>query len=216
VTGLTLEARDRSTILIHYYRAMVGRADVWRMRMDATSNWAIGATAAVISFALGNPSAPHYVVHIAGLMTLGFLLLEARRLTFYHLFQQRVLLLEEGLIRPALGGGEEARVEAKLEEALRDHLGRTVPTMPLLKAVARRLRRIYLYLFAVQLFAWGLKLSNHPSAAGTVEELIARAGAGPFSGLGFVGMSFGLMAIAVIIAVAQGGVDRTRAQADLD
>ena len=42
---MEMDSRDRSTILIHYYRAMVGRADVWRMRMDATTNWAIGATA---------------------------------------------------------------------------------------------------------------------------------------------------------------------------
>ena len=51
-----------------------------------------GATAAIISFALGNAAVPHYVVFIASLMTLSFLLLEARRLTFYHLWQQRVLL----------------------------------------------------------------------------------------------------------------------------
>ena len=57
-----IDSRDRITILIHYYRAMVGRADVWRTRMDATTNWAIGATAAVISFALGNVSVPHYVI----------------------------------------------------------------------------------------------------------------------------------------------------------
>ncbi len=100
---MDIDSRDRSTILAHYYRAMVGRADIWRTRMDATTNWAIGATAAVISFALGDASTPHFVVYIASLLTLSFLFLEARRLTFYHLWQQRVLLLENGLIRSALG-----------------------------------------------------------------------------------------------------------------
>ena len=99
MTGI--RPQDAPTILTHYYRAMVGRADIWRTRMDTTTNWAIGATAAIMSFTLGNAAVPHYVVFIASLMTLGFLMLEARRLTFYHLWQQRVLLLEDGLIRPA-------------------------------------------------------------------------------------------------------------------
>ena len=61
-------------------RATVGRADSWRQRMDTTTHWAIGATAGVVSFALGNPAAPHYVVHLASFLTAIFLLLEARRL----------------------------------------------------------------------------------------------------------------------------------------
>lgn len=210
MTALSLEARDRATILIHYYRAMVGRADVWRMRMDATSNWAMGATAAVVSFVLGNPATPHYVVHIAGLMTLGFLLLEARRLTFYHLWQSRVLLLERGLIRPAVGG--EASVDAEFAAHLERQLGRTVPTMPLRKAAARRLRRIYLYLFGVQVFAWGVKLAGHPEEARSMAEVIERAAAGPFSGPGFVGVTFFLLMIGLILAIAQGGVDRSHVE----
>ena len=207
--GMMLEDRDRTTILIHYYRAMVGRADVWRMRMDATSNWALGATAAVISFALGNPSTPHYVVHMAGLMTLGFLLLEARRLTFYHLWQQRVLRLEEGLIAPALAGRGEVNVAPELAESLGDQLGRTVPTMPLMKAAARRLRRVYLYLFGIQVFAWAVKLGSHPAPAESVREWVERAAAGPLSGPGFMGLTFAFLAVAVVLAVARGGVDRS-------
>ena len=104
-----VDSGSRTTILVHYYRAMVGRADVWRTRMDTTTHWAIGATAAIMSFTLSNASVPHYVAGIATLMTLSFLLLEARRLTFYHLWQQRVLLLERGLVRPALwSGGRDA------------------------------------------------------------------------------------------------------------
>ena len=156
--AVEIEQRERSTILAHYYRAMVGRADVWRMRMDTTTNWAIGATAAVISFALGNDGVPHYVVYIATLMTLAFLQLEARRLTFYHLWQQRVLLLENGLIRTALRlepvegdalespplerGCDSGSGLDGLARALDVHLGQTVPSMSRTKAVARRLRRV--------------------------------------------------------------------------
>ncbi|MBJ19698.1 MAG: DUF2270 domain-containing protein [bacterium] len=133
----SIDPAQRTTILAHYYRAMVGRADIWRTRLDATTNWAIGATAAIISFTLGNDQVPHYVVFIAPLMTCSFLLLEARRLTFYHLWQQRVLLLEEGLMRPALSAAAEGSFD--LSASLEGHLGRTIPTTPLAKAVARRL-----------------------------------------------------------------------------
>ncbi|MFT5359005.1 MAG: putative membrane protein, partial [Polyangiales bacterium] len=98
---MILDDASRTTILIHYYRAMVGRADIWRVRMDTTTNWAIGATAALISFSLGNAVTPHYVVYLSSFLTVIFLLLEARRLTFYHLWQQRVFLLERALIQPA-------------------------------------------------------------------------------------------------------------------
>lgn len=208
---MEIDSRDRNVILAHYYRAMVGRADIWRMRMDATTNWAIGATAAVISFALGNAATPHFVVYIAVLLTLSFLFLEARRLTFYHLWQQRVLLLEKGLIRSALRSGtSEGSDEFDLESALDSHLGRTVPSMPIAKAIARRLRRIYLYLFGVQLFAWLLKLSSQPVSASSFRELVSRAKVGAIPGeVFFVTSALGFFAV-IAFAFMQGGIDREK------
>jgi uncharacterized membrane protein len=208
---MQIDPRDRNAILAHYYRAMVGRADIWRMRMDATTNWAIGATAAVISFALGNAATPHFVVCIAALLTLSFLFLEARRLTFYHLWQQRVLLLEEGLIRPALRSGtSESNDEFDLESSLGAHLGRTVPSMPIAKAIARRLRRIYLYLFGVQFLAWNMKLSSQPTPASSFRELVSRADVLAIPGeVIFVTSSLGILAV-MAFAFMQGGIDREK------
>ncbi|MEE3332279.1 MAG: DUF2270 domain-containing protein [Myxococcota bacterium] len=212
MTGI--RPQDAPMILTHYYRAMVGRADIWRTRMDTTTNWAIGATAAIMSFALGNSAVPHYVVFIASLMTLSFLMLEARRLTFYHLWQQRVLLLEQGLIRPAafaLGSAQETIAstgDRDLAQDLEIHLGRTAPTMPLGKAVARRLRRVYLYLFGVQLLAWVLKISNHPTASTSANEWIARAHVGSIPGGVFLVVMAALFLAATGIAIARGGTDR--------
>ena len=45
-------------VLVHFYRAVVSHADVWRQRMDATTNWAAATTAAMVTFAFGNASAP--------------------------------------------------------------------------------------------------------------------------------------------------------------
>jgi len=224
MSSLQIAPRDRSMILAHYYRAMVGRADVWRTRMDATTNWAIGATAAVISFTLGNSAVPHYVVWIATFLTLIFLQLEARRLTFYNLWQQRVLMLEAGLIRPALAAAraegeagspeplaepeDGGRWDIDLATALAAGLGRTAPSMSRRKAVARRLRRIYLYLLGVQLFAWTLKLANHPSAAASLEEFVGRAHVAAVPGALVLGLSAAAFLGAVAIAFVFGGVDR--------
>jgi len=207
VTNIDPDASGRTTILVHYYRAMVGRADVWRMRMDATTHWAIAATAAIVSFTLSDATVPHYVVGIAPLMTASLLLLEARRLTFYHLFQQRVLLLEEGLVRRALEGGDPAP-ELDLSTALTTHLGRTVPTMPIAKAMARRLRRVYLYLFGVQLLAWLLKLGNHPSPAHRWATFAERADTGTLPGEIVLGLAAILSVGISIFALMRGGIDR--------
>ena len=48
--------------------------------------------------------------------------------------------------------------------------------MPILKAAARRLRRIYVYLFAAHEAAWIVKLASHPSQAKTLSEIVERAG----------------------------------------
>jgi uncharacterized membrane protein len=217
---LQIDPRDRSMILAHYYRAMVGRADVWRTRMDTTTNWVIGATAAVVSFTLGNPEVPHYVVWIAALLTVCFLQLEARRLTFYNLWQQRVLMLEAGLVRPALAAAsgeagegvvephDAGRWDIDLAHALDASLGRTVPSMSHWKAVARRLRRIYLYLFGVQLLAWVFKLANHPSVAGSFSEFSARAHVAAAPGVAVLAAIAAIFLGAAVLAFTVGGVDR--------
>jgi uncharacterized membrane protein len=182
---------------------MVGRADVWRMRMDATTNWAIGATAAVVSFGLGNPSAPHYVLHLAPLMTVCFLLLEARRLTFHRLWQERVQEVERALIRPAAAGA--GTLDEGALVALSGQLGTTAPTMPMARAAARRLRRVYGFLFAIQLMAWGLKLANHPTPAASFAEGVGRAHVGSVPGGVVVAAALAAFAGALVVAFVAGG-----------
>lgn len=179
---------------------MVGRADVWRMRMDATTNWAIGATAGVVSFGLGNPAVPHYVLYLAPLTTLCFLYLEARRLTFHRLWQDRVMSLERTLIRPAIDGAD-PKTGARELEALGRGLGTMVPTMPLRRAMARRLRRVYAFLFGVQLVAWALKLANHPTPADSASTFVERAHVGLATGEVVIGATIAAFLATVGFAV---------------
>lgn len=215
---MLIEDATRATLLIHYYRAMVGRADIWRTRMDATTNWSIGATAAVLSFALGDASSPHYVIHFAAFLTVIFLFLEARRLTFYHLWQQRVLLLERDLIRPAIlsegSGAIPTASLVELERELAPVLGTTVPNMSVGKAVARRLRRVYVYLFAVQLLAWLIKLAGHPVHVTSASDFVSRAAIGVIPGIATLVVSGCAFALAVGMAVSIGSTRRNRHSGD--
>ena len=209
---MNLSDGTRATILIHYYRAMVGRADIWRTRMDTTTNWAIGATAAILSFAWGDPSSPHYVIHIASFLTVIFLLLEARRLTFYHLWQQRALLLEREFIAPAVReNGSSPTHEASLEileRELAPHLGTTVPSMSIAKAAARRLRRVYVYLLGAQFLAWLVKLAIHPDPVSSIGELASRASVGMLPGAVMLAASVIALATAVVFSVSVGATTR--------
>jgi uncharacterized membrane protein len=95
-------ARDQ--VLVHFYRAVVMHMDVWRQRMDATTNWAAATSAVMITFALGNVESPHFVLVIAFGFDLVFLLMESRRYQIFDLWRRRFRLLNRHLIVPALLG----------------------------------------------------------------------------------------------------------------
>ena len=83
--------------------------------------------------------------------------------------------------------------------------------MPLARAVARRLRRVYLYLFAVQLLAWMLKVSIHPTPASSFETWLQRAQAGPVPGPVVVALTLVALVAALALAWSRGGSERERA-----
>ena len=78
-----------SGTLAHFYRAVVSHADVWRQRMDATTNWAAATTAAMVTFAFGDPAAPHVVLLLAMAFDAIYLVMESRRYQTYDLWRRR-------------------------------------------------------------------------------------------------------------------------------
>jgi uncharacterized membrane protein len=50
--GYRLKASEFTTAMVHFFRAEIQRANVWRQRLDATTNWAVITTGAAIAFAL--------------------------------------------------------------------------------------------------------------------------------------------------------------------
>lgn len=157
---MEVSTKDVTTALVHLYRGELGRMTSYRTRLDATTNWAVGTTAAMVSFALGNRDVPHFVAIFALALDLVFLVMESRRYQFYELVRHRVRLLERGFYGAVLG--EEA---PGWERELRDSLAHPRPAVSLLQAMSHRLRRNYLWLIVVVYAGWFVKLEIHSDEA---------------------------------------------------
>ncbi|HMJ12344.1 MAG TPA: DUF2270 domain-containing protein [Polyangiaceae bacterium] len=145
---------DARVALIHLYRAEVGRMTAYRTRLDTTTNWAVGTTAAIVTFVLSNPNLPHYTAALALFLDLIFLWMEARRFGSYELIRKRVRLLEEGFYVALLGGEPLENWHSALTESLR----KPIPAITLLQAMSVRTRRNYLWLLVVVYLSWMVKI----------------------------------------------------------
>jgi uncharacterized membrane protein len=172
---LPVTSTEAITVLAHYYRGEIARMISWRDRLDRTTNWAIGALAAMLSISLTAEESHHSVLLFAMLLILMLLFIEARRYRFYHVYRARVRLLEReyfaAMFAPESIGGRVALNE--LSEDLR------APrfTVTLTQAMSRRLRRNYLWIFLVVLLAWLVKTTSfiaegHPRLVHSVNEFL--------------------------------------------
>ena len=201
VGGSEPQVDPSSAIVVHFYRAVVGHMDVWRQRMDATTNWAAATTAAMVTFSFGAPESPHFTLLLAAGFDVMFLMMESRRYQIFDLWRRRFRMLNRHVVAPALGapgGGRGADVAALGEIGI--ELGRLVPQLTTAQAVGYRLRRNYGYVFALVLLAWLLKLEVHPTGATSVWQLVERAAIGPLLP-GVVVMALVLVGAGVAVAL---------------
>jgi uncharacterized membrane protein len=166
-----LSESERVNALTHLYRGELGRMTAYRLRLDTTTNWALGTTAAMITFALGHTELPHSIFGLAVVLDVMFLWLEAARFRTYEGIRRRVRLLEEGFFAPILGGREQAGWERALADSLDDF------KLPIthLQAMSVRLRRSYCWLIASIYVGWYVKLTRHG-------EVLDAASLGPIPG----------------------------------
>ena len=151
--------KDDITTLAHYYRGEMARMMSWRDRLDRTTNWAIGAVAAMLSITLATASAHHGVLIFSMVLVFLLLQIESRRYRFFHLFRTRVRLLERNYYGPFFDPGKHA---ASLDWAteLAETLQHPRFTISQRQAMARRLARNYCWIFLILLGAWLLKTTT--------------------------------------------------------
>jgi uncharacterized membrane protein len=152
-------AKDDITTLAHYYRGEMARMMSWRDRLDRTTNWAIGAVAAMLSITLATATAHHSVLIFSMVLVFLLLQIESRRYRFFHLFRTRVRLLERNYYGPFFDPEKQPESldwATELAETLR-HPQFTIGRR---QAMARRLSRNYCWIFLILLGAWLLKTTT--------------------------------------------------------
>src|SRR5215212_4278992 len=173
-----LTPTEFNTAMVHLYRGEVGRANTWRMRLDGTTNWAVLTTGATLSFAFSSDKNTHVMILINSLLIFYFLYIEARRYLFYDLWRTRVRLMETEFFAEMLTPDREEELE-NWRQILANDLLHPRFSITLWEALGRRLRRNYVWLFAVLVISWVVKIVIHPSTPGSWGQLYARAAIGP-------------------------------------
>ncbi|MCL7454455.1 MAG: DUF2270 domain-containing protein [Anaerolineae bacterium] len=179
--GYQLRPSEFTTAMVHLFRAEVQRANVWRQRLDSTTNWAVITTGAAISFAFSRlQPRDHNVIILDVLLVTLFLYIEARRYRYYELWSSRVRLMETDffatmLVPPFHPAPDWA--ETLAENLLQPHL-----PISLWEALGRRFRRNYLWIYMVLNIAWLAKVWLHPMLTTSWSEFLLRARIGAIPG----------------------------------
>lgn len=167
------------TAMVHLYRGEVGRANTWRARLDGTTNWAVLTTAATLSFAFASASNTHVMILINTLLVFFFMFIEARRYRFYDLWRARVRLIEVEFFADMLAPQASEEAVETWRGLLADDLLHPRFSITIWQALARRLRRNYVWLFLVLFLSWVVKVLLHPVPADSLADLLDRAAIGP-------------------------------------
>jgi uncharacterized membrane protein len=179
--GYQLRPSEFTTAMSHFYRAEIQRANVWRQRLDTTTNWAVLTTGAALSFAFSRAYAEdHRVIILDTLLVTLFLFIEARRDRYYELWSSRVRLMETDFFatmlvppfHPAPDWGE----------TLADSLLHPQFPVSMLEAFGRRFRRNYLWIYIILGLAWVTKVWLHPSPAWMWSQIVSRTTVGSIPG----------------------------------
>lgn len=178
--GYHMHPAEFNTAMVHYYRAEVQRSNTWRMRLDTTTNWAVVASGAALSFSLSSPDHHYAVIIINTLLTTLFLWIEARRYRYYELWSHRLRMMETdffaAMLVPPFGPSPDW-AENVAESLLQ-------PDFPISmwEAFGRRFRRNYMWIFLILGLAYALKVFLHPFPAESIAEMIERSQLGSVPG----------------------------------
>lgn len=188
------------TAMVHFYRGEVSRANVWRTRLDGTTNWAVLTTATSLSFAFSNARTTHVMLLINSLLVLFFLFIEARRYRFYDLWRARVRLMETEFFAEILAPTQQAEA-VSWRTLLADDLLHPRFSITMRDALARRLRRNYVWIFGVLLASWVVKILIHPYPANSWSTLDDRIAIGPIPTwlVLLIGIVFNLFVVSLLL-----------------
>ena len=146
-----------SSALAHLYRGEVHRMKLWRERLDRTTNWAVIVMGAILTYAFSNQANPHYVILIGNAAIGLFLVIEARRYRAYDVWRSRVRSLQENVWATGLDASKPT--DGEWRHDLADDYRNPALKITAEEAIAHRLRRVYLPMFAILNGAWVVRVT---------------------------------------------------------
>jgi uncharacterized membrane protein len=156
------ELRDPCYVnaMSHFYRGELGRIMVWRQRLDITTTWAITSTTTIITVAFSFRDIPHIIFFFNLAIVWMMLWIEARRYRFYDTFRGRVRMIESHFL-VAVVSRNPTFLTGDWQKLVCEDL--ILPSFKIsrLEAVGRRLKRNYVFIFAIILVAWITKIFMH-------------------------------------------------------
>jgi uncharacterized membrane protein len=169
--------------MVHLYRGEQHRAQIWRTRLDVTTNWAVISIGALLSYAFAQRTAEGTILLSLGMyMIFTMLFLESRRFRFYDVWRNRVRRIEENFYVPILRRDLTSPVENWGFFVAQDLLNPSYK-ISFLAAMKARLMSNYALLFAVLLAAWLIKvwrLKHESTGSIGFVAALAKAGISPW------------------------------------
>ncbi|UCE02862.1 MAG: DUF2270 domain-containing protein [Candidatus Latescibacterota bacterium] len=158
--------------MVHFYRGELTRSISWRVRLDTSTNWAIFAVTAILTFAFGSPQHSHASIILGMLLVFNFLALEAKRFRIFDVWRNRVRMIEENFYGPLLTRDLESPRERWGSLVAADLLEPRFK-ITYLQALRARFVSNYALIFGLLLLAWSVKVASplHAVEGGALERL---------------------------------------------
>jgi uncharacterized membrane protein len=148
--------------MIHFYRGELGRIMAWRQRLDVTTTWAITSTTSIITISFSLKGIPHIVFFFNIAYVWMLLWIEARRYRLYDAFRGRVRMVESHFLVPMILQNPNMLVGNWKRLVCEDLI---LPSYKIgkLEAIGRRMSN-YVFIFAIIIVAWTMKIFVHAQA----------------------------------------------------
>lgn len=144
----------------HFYRGELARIMVWRQRLDVTTTWAITSTTTIIGVAFSFRDIPHIIFFFNLALVWIMLWIESRRYRFYDAFRGRVRMLETHFLVPVVSRYPNI-LDGEWRKLVCEDLIMPSFKISRLEAIGRRLKRNYVFIFAIIMVAWTMKILTH-------------------------------------------------------
>jgi uncharacterized membrane protein len=144
----------------HFYRGELGRIMIWRQRLDVTTTWAITSTTTIIGVAFSVKDIPHIIFFFNLAIVWIMLWIESRRYRFYDAFRGRLRMIESHFLVPMVSQNPRL-LDGDWWRLVSEDLIMPSFKITRLETIERRLKRNYVFIFAIIMIAWTIKIFIH-------------------------------------------------------